>query len=623
MRKDKIVFKLFFFTTLSFLVLFLAQFIFQNIYLKTFYSKNKERLLANNLHILKQKIEEEFLQRDQINRELFLVAEESAGAIGIANVYGVPQYGFDNEINIASIDIAIEKQKRYRLYLNNIEEQEDILKVVKRGQEVQVVGHSIIGREEFIYPSYIEIEEKKYVTYTEIEGQEDLSYYFQLFDTQRGMHTLTPQNRNILAFLSPNGMNYLEEQGLVNRVSLEGEIIEIYRPKQNLYGVEYRRNRLLQEMNAFTKDMEKMVEVASAKTPFLYESLDSFVGIKNLVGVMPVWVEGELLFIFSMISLQHVEEVASIMKDYFMVIFVLTAGIIVLITSIYSKKVTKPLLHLNEVTKKIAALDFSYEYEVKGKDEIAELGRNINEMASRLGITLNQLKQDILLKEKVEAQRKQFIMDVSHELKTPLTIVKGICEGLVEGVYSEEKSYYEKILNEINQMSQMVTDLISVSRLEEEEVLQKEPFEFTEVLLKVQQQIKPLLKQKELKLSLDIEEVVVLGDEKKIETVIRNLYTNAIFYTPEQGTIHIETLVEKERVVFSIENTPAHIHEEHLDKIWQAFYRVDPSHNKVLGGSGLGLYLVKELLSKHGEVYGILNTAQGVKVWFSLPKYRE
>ena len=241
-------------------------------------------------------------------------------------------------------------------------------------------------------------------------------------------------------------------------------------------------------------------------------------------------------------------------------------------------------------------------------------------MSERLKANLETMQKDINLKNQLEEQRKQLIANVSHELKTPLTIMKGTCCGIKDGMYDVlDETHMEGMLGQIDQMSDLVQELLSVSRLENEVQLEEEVFVLSDVILKVHRHLKPLIREKNLKINLDLEEYMVQGDRKKIETVIRNLYNNAIFYTPEKESIDIQIAKEEGQIRCTITNHGVSIPTEVQEQLWEPFYRIDQSRNKALGGSGLGLYMVQQILQKHESKFGVSSKENEVIFWFQLP----
>ena len=225
--------------------------------------------------------------------------------------------------------------------------------------------------------------------------------------------------------------------------------------------------------------------------------------------------------------------------------------------------------------------------------------------------------------EGVLKQLKYFMADASHELKTPLTVVKGIVEGLIDGIYDRnDNDNYLKIINEINDMNCMVYDLLEISKIESSQIeFSTGIFLFSDLILDIHDKLQPLVSKKNIEVSLNLSEFFIEGDEERIKRAVRNLYINAIRYTSENGSIDIEVSNFEKSGYFEMKNSPAYISDEDIKNIWKPFYISEKSRNKKLGGSGLGLYMVKEILDKHDFSYGIENYKDGVLAYFKFPVF--
>ncbi len=338
-------------------------------------------------------------------------------------------------------------------------------------------------------------------------------------------------------------------------------------------------------------------------------------------------VNGYSLFI--RIPVAPIEESVNISNKVLMLIGLLTIIIAALAVSIISRKFTEPILELNDITKKMSKLDFSKKYRIKdSSDEINELGRNINTMSDKLEGTIKQLRdnnkeleKDIEEKSKM---RKQFISDVSHELKTPIALIQGYAEGLVENVNSDEESkkfYAEVILDETNKMDNLVKQLLELMKLEygKREFHDKE-FDLVELIQGVIQNCHVMLEEKSIEVLFDAKEpIYVKADDFYIEQIITNYFTNAIKHTEEKEgkkQIRISIKLQGEKARVSVFNTGNQIAEEELDRIWGRFYKVDSSRNREDGGSGIGLSLVKAIQNNYKNAYGVENKPNGVEFYF-------
>ncbi|MYL42714.1 HAMP domain-containing sensor histidine kinase [Virgibacillus salexigens] len=331
---------------------------------------------------------------------------------------------------------------------------------------------------------------------------------------------------------------------------------------------------------------------------------------------------GKTIYIFAMTSLQPVDEAVQMLEGYYpyLVIFVLL--LIVLASFYYSKKIAKPLLQINDTTNKMANLDFSETIPITSKDEIGTLSHNINTLSTTLHSYINQLQQDIEKEKQLENTRKEFISSVSHELKTPLSIMKSCISILEDGVASNKKDYYFKAMaNEVDKMDMLIVDMLELAKIESGTYKMKmDVFYIDQVIEYICEQLDLDIANKQLHVHKQLSKIMVVANQHRIEQVITNFITNAIRYTPENKSIIISAIEEPERVKVSVENKGAHIAQEHLEKIWDRFYRGDTSRRRSNGGTGLGLAISKNVLELHESQYGVSNTEDGVQFFFYLNK---
>ncbi len=334
-----------------------------------------------------------------------------------------------------------------------------------------------------------------------------------------------------------------------------------------------------------------------------------------------------------------IEESVEISNQALIVIGLIILLISAFIASYISKKFTNPIVELNDITNKMARLDFSQKYRIADTDdEINELGKNINTMSDKLEGTIKQLREnnselekDIEEKSKIDEMRKQFISDVSHELKTPIALIQGYAEGLLENVNTDDESrkfYAEVILDESNKMDTLVKQLLELMKLEYgKREFNNETFNIVELINEVIRKCKVMIEEKNITIDFEANKpVMVNADDFYIEQVVTNYFTNAIKHTIEvnkEKKIKI-TIEEKDnKIRVSVFNTGNPIPEEHLNKIWGRFYKEDTSRNRTDGGTGIGLALVKAIMNNYKNDYGVINKENGVEFYFELDKEAE
>lgn len=305
---------------------------------------------------------------------------------------------------------------------------------------------------------------------------------------------------------------------------------------------------------------------------------------------------------------------------------------------IISNNVTKPLLELSDISIKMSRLEFENKYEVKSEDEIGILGTSINELSYKLEKAIRELKNanlklksDLEEKEQLDLMRQEFVANVSHELKTPIALIRGYAEGLEDReVFKnvENRDYYISVIkDEAEKMNNMVYKLLNLSSLERGmEELSIERINLSELVNGVANNFSITLTDKKIKLEIDIKDnVFVWADGYKIEEVIRNYVSNAINHVDENKYIKIfATDLSNDKVRFTVFNSGIQLIEEEMKKIWEKFYKVDKARTRSYGGTGLGLSIVKAIAEKHNTEYGCenieVNNLKGMGFYFDLSK---
>ena len=323
----------------------------------------------------------------------------------------------------------------------------------------------------------------------------------------------------------------------------------------------------------------------------------------------------------------------------------LIAGIVIVVGGIaiiyISKTFSSPISELNSIAKKMANLDFSHKYVVTDdNDEINELGESINLMSDKLERTINQLRntnieleRDIEKKSKIDEMRKSFISDVSHELKTPIALIQGYSEGLLENVNSDPESrkfYAEVILDETNKMDKMVRQLIELTKLEyEKREFNNRDFNIVELEKEIVRTSQVMLEEKQTQVIFDtIDEINVFADDFYISQIITNYLTNAIKHVEEiDGEKYIKItntmMPEKSKMRVTVFNTGNNIEKENLSRVWNRFFKVDEARNREDGGSGIGLSIVRAIMNNYENDYGVENKYNGVEFYFEVDLSKE
>ena len=387
------------------------------------------------------------------------------------------------------------------------------------------------------------------------------------------------------------------------------------------------------EMNAMTNAINAG-ELIEENDKFIIRRLkESKTGISYIL--LSAKLDNDYL-LYIRIPVSSIQESVKISNNFLYLIAGFTILISAVIVNFVSRKFTEPILELNTIAKNMANLDFSHKYRITdADDEINNLGKSINQMSDKLESTIKQLRstnieleRDIEEKSKIDEMRKSFISDVSHELKTPIALIQGYSEGLLENVNTDDESrkfYAEVILDETNKMDKLVKQLLELMKLEygKREFSDKE-FNIVELEKEVIRKSKVMLDEKQVEVELlSPDEITVIADDFYIEQVITNYLTNAIKHVEERNgkkriVIENHVNVEKNKVKVKVFNTGINIKEEDLTRIWNRFYKVDESRNRADGGTGIGLSFVKAIMTNYKNEYGVVNKDDGVEFYFEL-----
>ena len=342
--------------------------------------------------------------------------------------------------------------------------------------------------------------------------------------------------------------------------------------------------------------------------------------------------------LFIRMPMASIEESVSVSNNflYIIAVFVIIFGGIVLM--IVSSRFSEPIEELNSIAKKMSNLDFSQKYKVSDAyDEIDDLGKSINTLSYKLESTIKQLKdtnieleKDIEEKSHIDEMRKSFISDVSHELKTPIALIQGYSEGLIENVNTDEESrkyYAEVILDEATKMDKLVKQLLELMKLEYGKMnFNNSEFDIIELEKEILRKSEVMLEKENIDTEVEYTNSInVYADPFYIDQVLTNFVTNAIKYSTEvngERKIKIRNEIKGNKVRIIVFNTSKGLSDEEIMRIWNRFYKIDESRNRENGGNGIGLSIVKAIMNNYGNEYGAKNVDRGIEFYFDLD-YRE
>lgn len=314
-----------------------------------------------------------------------------------------------------------------------------------------------------------------------------------------------------------------------------------------------------------------------------------------------------------------VNQAAEAMKQTLPFLLLVIAGISLLGSFFYARFITTPIVTISEIARRIAAFDFGARWRRRRSDEIGALGDSLNLLSDNLSGALSKLEtanqalqRDIERERELDRQRLAFFSAASHELKTPVTILKGQLSGMLAqvGVYQDREKYLARALEVTRRMEGLIREILTISRIESGGFsLNAAPVDLGQLMEKQLALDEELIQQKKMRVDAQIvPHVQVLANETLLANALDNVLMNAILYSPPGASI----LVRVWAGGFSVENTGVSMADEALAQVFTPFYRVEQSRNRKTGGSGLGLYLVKSILAVHGASCAMDNTPRGV-----------
>ena len=384
--------------------------------------------------------------------------------------------------------------------------------------------------------------------------------------------------------------------------------------------------------NELIKDTDLINEVLSnniTKSTLFFDESD---GTKKIGVISSISLSSDNdAIVIAAAPVRPIEEAASVISEFYIYIAIGYVFVAIILSFIYSNFISKPLVKINKVAKKMSKMDFSEKCDTSRDDEIGSLAGTLNFLSSNLDKSLSELRErnaklelDIEKERNLEVMRKDFIASVSHELKTPIGIIEGYAEGIKDGIVDSKDAivYLETIIDESKKMGVLVSNMLELSKLESGVIKPKlEVFNINRLIKKVVN--KHLMEANDSSLTLIFKENTeysyVFADTFQMEQVLTNLITNALKYTPKNHDIIISISEEAPNYKISVFNSGATIDSSEIDKLFNKFYRVDKARRRNSNSSGLGLSIIKNILELHSFEYSLMNKDNGVDFSFYLP----
>ena len=329
-------------------------------------------------------------------------------------------------------------------------------------------------------------------------------------------------------------------------------------------------------------------------------------------------------------TFQPAERVLAIISTLQNQILIVMFFVSLTVSTLYSFYLARPIVKLSHESKKLRKLEFDKNLKINRRDEIGDLSNNLNYMSAELKNALDdlqvanaKLKEDMQREREQERQRRNLFTSISHELKTPITVLKGEIGGMIDkiGAYKNRDTYLNSAYNWTKILEKLVSQILTISNLEGEKMkLNLAHTNITVLFTKICDMHQTLAENRNITIHKDLDtNLTSQADEQQIEIAISNIINNAIFYTTSGESIDIKLKKVDEFIMLSVQNTGASIDADDLKNIFNPFYRVDSSRNRHTGGSGLGLFIVKNIFDLHGFEYGIKNVKEGVRFTVRIP----
>ncbi|WP_026908380.1 sensor histidine kinase [Paucisalibacillus globulus] len=573
MRKRGITVKLFAVTAIFFLAFYAMIMIFQLVFFDRFYQHYKTKEAAEHVHQLAEGYEKNSWNEAELTRQTLTYMRETKSPLTIVDAEGF-QLVQDPFNIMLEIDDGKVVEVSLSLLVTNYGKQIRALHIAE-GDILTVQGEADANVPSVIYPSVI-----------------------------------TKDTTSV-------GENLVE-----NEMTIEGKVKSISLPKAGMIdrGLGILYDALLEWFPLKDEQIKQLSEGESLQLDWV----EPWSGKHNLVLIEPIEKDGEIQFMFSVASLQEIKDTNEALQMFYVYIGIAGFILILLLSLFFSRLVSRPLIKLNEMAKKMVLLDFSSMKPIKQKDELGSLSNNMLVMAKNLDVALNDLKQangklkrDVEKRVQMEKEQREFFEHASHELKTPLSIVKSFAEGLQDDVSPDKQEHYvEVIIEESEKMEVLIKDMLDLAKLGNGAIkLRKTSFLLSEMIEDLADKLFCIAKEKRVVIEiLPKNEQHILADYEWLERVMQNLLMNAIRHSEYDSVIviRIEFDQENDDSVFKIENKGTQIPEEQLDKVWRRFYRTESSRSRMTGGTGLGLAIVQQILDLHAFQYGVKNVPDGV-----------
>ena len=577
--KSSFIGKAFFSLILLYLVVFLFLFVFQGLVFRSYYTREKIKDVKNEISEFSN---QETYDNIQIEELVFSKNTNTITSI-------IPISDLQHSFNVLDITIleVYTGEENIKIYAPSLSES---------SYEIgQSVSSTSLSKNDNVYiPTYLSVNDK----------------------TLLRRNSSNNQQSEFLESLDINEEDYLQ---------IEGEIASIEINESPLI------NSLISN-EILNISSENYISIVPYDLGYYYFSNQTNNENASLVFYSIVTINEEDHVLISVYPTDYIDEIVIAAGRANVYMFIVVLVILILSSFVYSREFSRPLLFINNKTKELSMLDFTSPIiSIDSTDEFAELAQNINTLSANLQATLyqlneqnKQLSETIAQENVVEGTRRDFIQGMSHELKTPLAVIQASAEAIQNNIYDtqdEKEKALTLIQDEVKKTKTMLNSMITVYKLDSPDY-QKQWIEenITELIKEIDQSLSPLYINSKINVELDLDNATLKCDRDKLETIITNLFTNAIKYTPHSEKIKVSLRDSKDKIRFEIANYGVSIDKENQRKIFEAFYRVDTSRSRKDGSTGLGLYIVNQSLEQYGSFCKVESDNNSVVFSFEIKK---
>jgi signal transduction histidine kinase len=604
-------------TILLFISMFIIQIVFQSVFLEKFYFYNRIDAFSNeyieiNNELGKTSTNEYFDKIKEFSKDTnsyVLMLDSNLNTL----------YSTTDGIIEPYVAIETEIGEKYKVKVNtsNLED-------INIGDDLYVEGDEFEGE---LFPYFIIHNDNEYnieELETEISaiiysGNEAISITDEDGEGYLPMYEVSEETLEEEDYYSE------EFQELYPVIKTSGRIYELFTMEE--YNRQaYRENQIFNNLDTILDPM-KAEKINGVE---YYKFTDTVAGVDSIILRESKNINGVETMILAVINLKNFQDNIQVFSQFLIYMMAVASVLAIIGSLIYSRILTRPIVEINRVALKMKELDFSEKAVIDNNDELGDLSNSLNQMADNLEKSLTDLKNtneslqnEVNYSKKMEEFRKEFIGNISHELKTPITIAKGISEGIREDILEKEGNM-EDLIEELDIMDKLVKQMMELTKLDSDKYkLNSSVEDLGELYYSQKYRFKNIISEKSMSFNEEIGEHFSMIDRDMFSQVFGNLISNAIKYSDLGSTIDTRLFRKDDKIVFTIENQCENLSEDDIERIWDEFYRVEKSRNRKRGGTGLGLIIVKKVLAAHGGEIRAINTKKGVKFIFYMDIYDE